>query len=458
MKRPSLAPAVVVTVAAFVTAWVLVRTSQSVLLDRIDAGDPTPIGEPPARPLGARGEATAPARCVALGTPVSLAASGPGELAFGDGVLDARGVVAVGVVRGVGSERKASILSFGLDRPSVEIVDVGPARGDDPPPRPVFVGDKVYAARIETSRGARALTFASVAATSASDAGAIPQSADESLAFDVVADDGRVFAAWDDDDAGRGVIRLVGAPAGTVLEGRAPVVVVSPKTSDAEAPRLVADGAGGVFVAWIARKPEGDAGGASEAKAHALESPAEEREARAVEIVHVDASGAVSTAQRLVPARVSDFDLERSGNEVVVVMRDEDGAEARGARLVRQSVRVEGAGLTASPPIVVMGAGVGAADPILLDDGQAGLAMVTDMAERPRLVVVPSTPSTDAGAPSVEPAIDTGRVLASRSASALPPAGPRIRAAGRLEGRGAVVISAGFPGGRPEARILLCER
>ncbi|MFO0674081.1 MAG: hypothetical protein U0235_31440 [Polyangiaceae bacterium] len=56
MKRPSLAPAVVVTVAAFVTAWVLVQTSQSVLLDRIDAGDPTPIGEPPARPLGARGE------------------------------------------------------------------------------------------------------------------------------------------------------------------------------------------------------------------------------------------------------------------------------------------------------------------------------------------------------------------------------------------------------------------
>ncbi len=485
MDRRSAAVGVAVVVAALAGAFVIVRTAKGPVVFGLESGDPTPSGAPPSRALGAGAE-LAPSRCIELAPATSLSDVAPGPLDFGDAVIDASGLVAIGVVRARGKERTAAVLTFAIGtlpraRAKASLIDLAPSLGDDPPPHPFIVERALFVARTESTRERRRMVIASVGAVDGAgnltptapplDVSAFEQTKDESLAFDVVGG-ATGLVVWDDDDRGRGVIRT----ARTSAREPATVSVTSPATTDAEAPRIVADGSGGAWVAWIARKSELDAGPA-ELAGHLVESPAEAREARWVELARVDGNGVLRGAPiRLAPGRVSDFDLRRAAGAapvtaaVEVLMRDEQGeSEARGARIVRQYVVVkEHDVLAAEPASVIVGEGVGAADPIAVDDGAAGLLSFVDTAERAQFFPLGAGPPAatvgDAADParasraSAELQIEGGRVLASRPLTDLAPAQALAGQVGRLKDRGAIVIAAGSKQDRAEARILLCER
>jgi hypothetical protein len=491
MDRRSAATGLAVVVAAFVGAVVVVRTAKGPLGFDADAGDPATGADPPAHLLGTPDERLAPSRCVELAPAVVLSDVAKGAIDFGDAAIDASGLVAIGVVRAKdgGGERIASVVTFALGgdggpvRPA--LVDLGPSLGDDPPPRPFVLDHVLHAARTETSRDGRRMLVAALGAIEASGALAasprqefarFAQTKDESLAFDVASEGSSGLVVWDDDEAGRGVVRVARVPpAPSARDAGSPAAfgVVSPATTDGEAPRVLADpsAGGGAWIAWIARKPELDAG-ATESAGHFVESPAEAREGRWVEVARVDDRGALRAAvTRLSPGRVSDFDLRRAEGGVDVLMRDEEGVtEARGAKLVRQHVAFDprapahdaGAALAIDPPSVLVTEGVGGADPIVIDDGAAGLLAFVDVAERARIVPIarpgaPAAGAIDAGA-SAEPTFEGGRVLASCPIAALPVAGRLAGRIGHRADRGAAVIAAGSKQDRAEARILLCER
>jgi hypothetical protein len=478
--RPSAALWITVVVAAFVCALLIVRAMKSTPPPRagLDAGDPTTLtaSDPPLHALGS--ELLGASRCSEAAKAVPIDESAPSEaIAIGDGLLDARGRVAVGILHPTDGGRMAALATFALNPPNARatILDVGPGNGDDPPPKPFALADAIAIARMETTRDHRRLVIALVGSLESSgdlrggtkELAAIPQTADESLAFDVAADDRAAFVVWDDDDQGRGVVRAVRIDPATKTVSLP--FVVSPKTSDAEAPRVTLDGAGNAFIAWIARKvdPAEAEGGAP---ASVVERGAEAPETRWVEVAHIaaaaagsggDASLAAATESvRLAASRVSEFDLQTTHEGAGLLMRDEEGTlEARGAKLVRQGVRLSGARLSIDPPVVVARDGVGSVEPILVDDGVGGAAFFGDIAERTRLVPLaggaPSTPSPqiDAG-PSVEPLLEGARVLAARSAAGI----PGLHKVPPPSARAALVIAAGSRGGHVEARILLCER
>lgn len=486
MHRRRLAlPYVGAALLAFVGAVVLVKTWGLSNDFRVDAGEALSVGEPPAHPLGASNEALAAARCSELAPPVPLADALPGAVDFGDGIIDSRGLVAVGAVRPQPGSRAATLVTFSLGESAdrkVRLSDLGPVGGDDPTPRPYVLGASLHAARTQSSAERRVLELTTVGTIDAAGmlrVNAAPvkddtldQGKDESLAYDLDAVGDRGFVAWDDDEKGRGIIRVrsLSSPPGSAESA----VIVSPSSSDAEAPRLVTDGADGAWIAWIARKAEAaDAGplAAADLVGHGIETPAEARESRWLEVVRVD--GALhprAPALRLEPGRISDFDLHRvgkgAGAGLEIVLRDETGSsETRGARLVVASVRPDG---VAAETAVLLRDGVGAADPMIVDDGALGLLAYADTTERLRLLPAPSGPLTspkdaDAGLPSVEPGFEGGRVLASAPLAMIPSAiqlARRIRPGiGSDGGRVAsLVVALGFRQERAEARILLCER
>lgn len=444
-----------VVIAAFVCAWLLVRAmsaSDVAVRAANDGGELRPFGEGPNKPpptaLG--GELGSASRCKAVGASATLI-SEPNP-AIGEAIIEPSGLVAIGLAHDADGGRWASLATFRPADPNANTVLLGPAGGDDPPPKAFVFEGALHAARVETSRDKRRLVVTSVARIEGdgalrpapSERASFEQTRDESLSFDVASDTLAATVVWDDDDAGRGVIRharLGGAAA-----------VVSPKTSDAEAPRVVADGRGGAFIAWIARQVEGDAGG------YAIERGAEGPESRWVEVVHVSPS-AITEAVRLAPPRVSGFDLALDGDALSVFARDEDGdITARGARLIHQKVRRDGAGLKADAPTILVREGVGALEPLFVDDGAGGLVSYGDLVERTRLIVITSAAPTgvDAGAPSLETLLEGGRIVGARPAASVAKA--PVWGLTTASKAGSLAVFASSKPGRSEARILLCER
>jgi hypothetical protein len=188
--------------------------------------------------------------------------------------------------------------------------------------------------------------------------------------------------------------------------------VASPDTSDAEAPRLLAR-AGGWWLAWLAHRTEvGEDAGATAA----VEAPGERRANQWVELVALDAKGEAASPVRRVTSdkdHVASFDLTAgAGTQVVVVVQDETAhAEGAGERVVRYLVdgeKIEGADL--------LDGGVGHALAELLPEPSIASAprwlAFSDVQERAHLVPL-AAPLKLAGAPTVEPALDGARLLAS---------------------------------------------
>ncbi|MBK6695652.1 MAG: hypothetical protein IPG50_26095 [Myxococcales bacterium] len=427
-----------VALLAFVAAWVLVRTMEKPV-HHAESETAEPVRMADGGLVKPRCRAASPPRRLAIG----------GAISVGEAAIDAKGTVAIGLARSGDGGSLAAVASFTIGAEPT-LAELGSATGDDPAPHAFFLREQLMSARLVSTRTSRRLVLQAVASPG-TEVASFAQSKDESLAFDVTTSGDAAFAAWDDDDRGVGVIRGAWATG----DAGAPLVI-SPPRSDAESPRLVGDGQGGVFVAWIARAAEADGG------ADYLERSPEAREIRWVEITHVTRAGDVAASVRLEPSRVTDFDLGAGDNFALVLMRDDVG-DARGARLVRQVAKLSDGRLGLEAARVLLRDGVGGREPLLVPPGGDGLVLVGDPAERTHLV--PQDAVADAAEPSPrsfpEAAFDGVRPLVGRSAAAF---GPFLRDGALPKGAkpaspsDVMIIGASVTDRGAEAHLVLCER
>lgn len=370
-------------------------------------------------------------RCRADGAPIVV----PGEdVVVGEAVTTVRALF-VGAARRSGGRHVASVVEAPLDLSSVRAIDVGLAAGDDPPPALRVHDGAVFAAffarKPPGDGGARAIPVGTPGITRQLDVvrieggggapspiGSVAQHADESMAFDLAWSSGAAspLVAWDEDappsdgtaESIRGIVKVQ-------LLGGAPARVVSPETTNAEAPRLLAR-AGGFWLAWLASKPEkasppGDA--SAEGGAPSIEGPGERRTSRWVEIVALDAKGeATSPVRRASPSNghVVAFDLASGpGDHLQLVVQDETAtAEGAGGRIVRYAA-------DAGAELVDGGVGRALADLGLgeTDAGAPRWLAWTDTQDRARLAPLGASPPFTVAAPSsAEPSLDGVRLVA----------------------------------------------
>jgi hypothetical protein len=243
---------------------------------------------------------------------------------------------------------------------------------------------------------------------------AIATRSSESLSFDAALGEDRKRAAiaWDDDGVDGGIVVAL-----ATLDGSGatkPAVVSAPK-SDAEAPQVEPRVGGGFWVAWIERRPEGDA---PDARA---EGPAEDRTFAWVTVVAVDAGGAPSGAPRRLTSmtgHAGSFALApRSTGELDVFVRDDtQEREGSGGRIVHAVVRGDSSAV-ADPVVVATGVGRASVDVVGARgaDGGGEWLVFSDASDRP-LVAPLGDARALAAPPSVEEALEGARLLAATGA------------------------------------------
>jgi hypothetical protein len=357
----------------------------------------------------------AAARCKVAGTGPSLGLGADGVV-VGD-VVRTGDAVAVGLLRSAGSRTSASVAIVSQDLSSVALVDLGPAVGDSPPPRPYVQNGQLFAASyVRASLGghpqspgdggevsARTVGFHRIDGGKSSLVATQRQGLDESLAFDVAAaSTGPALVTWDEDapSGDHGVIKVATIDGAQLGEPSS----ASPDATDAEEPRVAPSTGGRFWVAWLAHRPrERSDGGEAGTE---LEGPAESRESRWIEMVVVGPTGkALGTPRRLSPpsGHVSAFSLvPRADDAVDVVYRDdEEQTEGAGGRILRVSVH----GDASSAPVVLVPVGAGHGAPEAMS---ASWLVYSDTADHAKVL-----PLAESGRPSsLEPALDDGRVLA----------------------------------------------
>ncbi len=241
------------------------------------SGDPTP--DAGARTTDAATERTA--RCTG---PVSQRALAS-VTEVGPAVVLGR-TVAIGVLfdpGGGGGVHQGVVLTDDAVS-KVTVKDLGVGIADGPPPRPFVGGADLWVAfhpmpARDAGAGASPHGLVLRAQKLLDDAGApieFARGGSSSLAFDVAWAKGSVIAAWEEDVERRGVIRIARAGKGALT--------ISPATTDAEEPKLLALADGRVVVAWTGRRDEPvDAG-----REHELERPSEARAFRWAEVAFAD--------------------------------------------------------------------------------------------------------------------------------------------------------------------------
>jgi hypothetical protein len=374
-----------------------------------------------------------------------------GDVAAGpDGLL-------VGLVRGEGGKRLASVLRASLDLKTSRVVDVGPSFGDDPPPSPRWngaVAEVGFLGRTAADGGPKLRTL-SLAKLGDGGLGRVDatviQQADESTAYDIAwTEGGAGLAAWDEDapmkdDGGawltaygaRGFVKVqpLGDPAARPR-------VASPETADAESPKLLprpSSVGGGFWLAWLAQRIEED----SQASAR-IEGPGESRSFRWVDVTTLDArGGSAGPVRRISPSsgRSVGFDLARSGDDLVVLVEDEtERSEGAGSMITRYVVR-DGR-VEESATVLDGGVGHGLAELVpVAPAASAHWLAFSDTSEHAHLAALGAGLVAQAP-PTLEPALDGARVVAA--------AAPNVVYA--ISGSGSV----GKPLERPELRKLLC--
>ncbi len=312
----------------------------------------------------------------------------PGAYEMGDALLT-KDRLFVGVAHDLGGKHVGALVTLSRDgdtlsSPKLDDSDELPA--DAPPPKAILLGGKPVLAMYVQQKGARTLAI---------DVARIPQQSDGSFAFDVATTpEGRGLVAWDEDAAGapRGVVKVVTLPLTAGAEGR----VVSPDSSDADAPRVAAR-PGGYWIAWLARKPEPERDAAPE-----LEGPGEKRHTTWLEVAQLDPNGQlVGAPARIAKAgsRVESFDMLAHDDTLdVLVKDDEQPADDEGSRLVLVTLR--GAETLVR---VIVPRGVGRGVPDLL----GARAVFSDLTDHAQLV-----PIAPGGRPSLEHDLANARPLA----------------------------------------------
>ena len=343
------------------------------------------------------------------------------------------GAAVVGVLRTVSEKRVASVARLPRNGTAVSFVDLAPVSGSVSPPSLFTRGDEVFAAsavRPAAAGGAPARSEASwivfrIGPEKAEALAVLPDTVDSELAAvsGLAPATGSPFGAviaWDESvkappratrgaDAGEepmsGAVRVAFLTPDMLAVAR--VETVSPATSNAERPEVIARD-GGFWVAWIARQPEPTREPAAE-----LERPGEDRAYKWVELVALDGQGkAAGPVRRLTPllGHVSGFEMmggARSRVDVFVELDDERTLGAGGS-IVHVVASLDSAPRTT--PVVPEGRERGTASCLGAGPPLPSLMLYVDSTDHVRAVDLDAEGQSK-GPASAEPSLDRTRLL-----------------------------------------------
>ena len=378
-----------------------------------------------AAPLAPPDGGLAPARCSLVeGAGVASTLADVGDrrlLVVGDSVPTTDGAM-VGIVHSpaTGAEAQVAHLAGGRVEEWV-VVKRGELAPDAPPPKGLVAGGVAYAAYVARGgagdAGARAAIGERRLVLEKKGAGPIatyPDRAIESLAFDaaVSADAHRAAIVWDMDAASGassgitvGVVPLSG---GQALAPR----VVSGDTADPDAPRIAPRTAGGWWVAWTAHRPAPSVD--ASAAGVTLEAPAEGPVFSWVEVAVLADDGAPTGPPRRLTSmagHAASFDLApRPQGALDLVIRDEtQQREGGGGRILHVVYPADG-GAEEVSVIVPVGVGRGSVD--LMTSPREAWLTFSDAQDRTLILPLDAVARSPRGAPSIEDALEGGRLLA----------------------------------------------
>jgi hypothetical protein len=317
----------------------------------------------------------------------------------GDGVSWAGGF-AVGVLHETDAALALAVVTLGPDGDNAQTIGLGAAHGDVEPPRIAARGNVLVAGVLEPEPNGRSLRLARVHDATVSWGATLHQKGGESQAFDMALGEKKGVVVWDEEDPNRSAVM---ASTFDVATAANPTVAraISPASTDAESPRLLARPDGGYWLAYIARAANGDDGDAR--------SEGEDVGFRWLEIVPLDANGSPSAAPRPVTPKsghVLVFDLAPAdeGAALLVFRTDDTPIGSAGGQVMRTIVR---SAHVDTPTVLVEGDEVGAGVPTV----RGGWLAVTDAADATRLA--PIRVSGEMTAPlRAEPDIGTGEPIA----------------------------------------------
>jgi hypothetical protein len=374
--------------------------------------------------------------------------------------------IAVGVLlTGDGGRAHQGVVLTDDTLSQVTVKDLGDALADAPPPRPFAGGQDLWVAfHPRASRdgdgGAPARRGVVLRAQKLLDGSGVvdfPRGPSGSMAFDVAFAKGTVVVAWEEDVARKGVIHLGRAGKGDII--------VSPDSTDADDPKLLALADGRIVVAWTARRDEPSDAGLE----HEMERPSEERSFHWAEAAFVD-------ADKIDPALVKPFDdggapkppfvsfraTPENGHVVAVELGltalgpvafvQDEGAESDGAGGRILSLALSPGQAKDLRVLVPRGVGHALFDYLPISGDGPAFVSFADVSEHQMLTVV-GHDAPDSGATG-EPTMDMGRPLAAL------PAGPSSTGERRvlaLKVPGATTNGpSGTRGSAPELWLLAC--
>jgi len=317
-----------------------------------------------------------PARCKSSGRGQAISeVAAAGDLEIGDALVYPGGY-AVGLVRrsAAGRVAAAALLEPGANPVLSRVVELGLTPGDAPPPRLVWRSGELLVAAYGMGGGdaganevRELMLYTLIPSANPTLLLSVPQRRDDSLAFDMASNGHDAVVIWDEATrAGHGVIReaIVGIGARSVRPRD-----VSSAESDAELPRLVANGAG-YSALWIARAPEPGVlvdGSGPEIVGEAIGEP---RAYGWIESIELDEQGEPFGPVRTLTARsghVSSYDVQRLAgaptSALLVVARDDGEAkDGSGGALVHVRVLKD----TVEPVVAYAIDGLGRGAPTLV--------------------------------------------------------------------------------------------
>jgi hypothetical protein len=372
-----------------------------------DAGDIAHVVErarcAPASPdgpflLGAPATAKAP---TASGDPNEPSRDDPLPFAseVGDGVSFGGGF-AVGALHENAAAPTISVVTLGPDGRNARVVSLGATHGDVEPPRLAARGNVLVAGILEPDVNGRTLRLAKVQDGTVTWGATLHQKGGESQAFDIALGDKKGVVVWDEEDPAHDAVMASTfdvASASNATVARA----ISPPTTDAESPRLLARPDGGYWLAYIARAGNGEDSDARE--------DSEDIGFRWIEIAQLDVNGSPTGVPRPVTPKAGHvlvFDLAPGddGAALLVYRYDDTPIGASGGQVMRTLVRAQ---RVENPAVLVEGDEVGAGVPSVRGSWLA----VTDAADATRLA--PIRGGGDLAAPlRAEPDIGTGEPIA----------------------------------------------
>lgn len=265
----------------------------------------------------------------------------------------------------------SSLVLVGPDGATGTPIRLSRSRGDLDPPVVAAAGSAFVVGLIEPNAGGRAVRLARVEGEKVAWGAELRESSDESLALDIAVTGDRGLVAWDAIEDERSYVAVAGFAAANVGETTGPVRL-TPKTTDAEAPRIVSR-PGGFYVVYLVRgrqsareaaRPSEALPGVDKPKKKEPKgdkrAPGEVDETRGgeavtsawLEVVLVDGGGApAGDPLRVTPddGHVISFDAAPAADGgLVLAFRDEDSPTGAGGGMVKLIRIAAGGGISGS--------------------------------------------------------------------------------------------------------------